>query len=44
VGLPDHLAEVLPDNIPMLKVFEKSGFPMSRKHDFQAVHVSLRLR
>jgi len=36
--------EVLPDNIPMLKVFEMSGFPMSRKHDFQAIHVSLRLR
>ena len=37
-------AEVLPDNLPMLKVFENSGLPTSRKHDFQAVHVSLRLR
>jgi RimJ/RimL family protein N-acetyltransferase len=43
-GLEEVIAEVLPDNLPMLKVFEKSGFPMSRKHDFQAVHVSLRLR
>jgi RimJ/RimL family protein N-acetyltransferase len=43
-GLEELIAEVLPDNLPMLKVFEKSGFPMSRKHDFQAVHVSLRLR
>ena len=43
-GLEELLAEVLPDNIPMLKVFEKSGFPMSRTHDFQTVHVSLRLR
>jgi GNAT superfamily N-acetyltransferase len=43
-GLEELIAEVLPDNLPMLKVFENSGFPMSRKHDFQAVHVSLRLR
>ena len=42
-GIEELIAEVLPDNIPMLKVFEMSGFPMSRKHDFQAVHVSLRL-
>jgi RimJ/RimL family protein N-acetyltransferase len=43
-GVEELIAEVLPDNLPMLKVFENSGFPMSRKHDFQAVHVSLRLR
>ena len=43
-GIEQLIAEVLPDNLPMLKLFEKSGFPMSRKHDFQAVHVSLRLR
>lgn len=43
-GIEELIAEVLPDNLPMLKVFEKSGFPMSRTHEFQAVHVSLRLR
>jgi RimJ/RimL family protein N-acetyltransferase len=43
-GLEELIADVLPDNLPMLKVFEKSGLPTSRKHDFQAVHVSLRLR
>ena len=43
-GREELIAEVLPDNLPMLKVFENSGLPTSRKHDFQAVHVSLRLR
>jgi ribosomal protein S18 acetylase RimI-like enzyme len=43
-GLEELIAEVLPDNIPMLKVFEKSGFPTSRKRESQVVHVSLRLR
>jgi RimJ/RimL family protein N-acetyltransferase len=42
-GLEELIAEVLPDNVPMLKVFEKSGFPMSRKRESQVVHVSLRL-
>src|SRR5262249_20567815 len=42
-GLKTFVAEVLPDNVPMLKVFEKSGFPRSVKHEFQAVHVSLEL-
>ena len=43
-GLEELIAEVLPDNIPMLKVFEKSGFPMRTKREAQMVHVSLRLR
>jgi RimJ/RimL family protein N-acetyltransferase len=43
-GVEELIAEVLPDNLPMVKVFENSGFPMSRKHDLQVVHVSLRLR
>jgi ribosomal protein S18 acetylase RimI-like enzyme len=43
-GLKTFVAEVLPDNVPMLKVFEKSGFPRTVKHEFQAVHVSLELR
>ena len=43
-GVKELIAEVLPDNVPMLKVFEKSGFPTSRKRESQVVHVSLRLR
>jgi hypothetical protein len=35
---------VLPDNVPMLKVFEKSGLPRSSKRERQVVHVALRLR
>ena len=43
-GLEELIAKVLPDNIPMLKVFEKSGFPIRTKREAQVVHVSLRLR
>jgi GNAT superfamily N-acetyltransferase len=43
-GMEELIAEVLPDDIPMLKVFEKSGFPMRTKREAQMVHVSLRLR
>jgi GNAT superfamily N-acetyltransferase len=43
VGLKELTAEVLPENVPMLKVFEKSGFPLSVKHEPQVVHVALRL-
>jgi GNAT superfamily N-acetyltransferase len=43
-GLKELIAEVLPDNRPMLKVFEKSGFPLSMKREPQVVHVALRLR
>jgi RimJ/RimL family protein N-acetyltransferase len=42
-GLKTLIAEVLPDNLPMLKVFEKSGFPRSVKHEAQVVHVSMKL-
>jgi RimJ/RimL family protein N-acetyltransferase len=42
-GLRELIAEVLPDNIPMLKVFEKSGFPLSIKRESQVVHVSVQL-
>ena len=41
-GLEELIAEVLPDNIPMLKVFEKSGFRLSTKREPQVVHVLLR--
>jgi GNAT superfamily N-acetyltransferase len=43
-GLKELIAEVLPDNVPMLKVFEKSGLPLSVKREPQVVHVALRLR
>jgi GNAT superfamily N-acetyltransferase len=42
-GIGELIAQVLPDNIPMLKVFEKSGFPVSMKRDPQVVHVALQL-
>jgi RimJ/RimL family protein N-acetyltransferase len=41
--LKELFAEVLPDNAPMLKVFERSGLPMTRKRERDAVHVILRL-
>ena len=41
--LQELIAEVLPDNIPMLKVFEKSGFDLSTKREPGVVHVELRL-
>ena len=37
------IAEVLPENVPMLNVFEKSGFGFSTKHGPGVVHVTLRL-
>ena len=42
-GLRQLVAEVLPDNIPMLKVFEKSDLPLTTKREPQVVHVRLAL-
>ena len=42
-GLRELIAEMLPENIPMLKVFEKSGFRLSTKREAQVVHVVLEL-
>jgi GNAT superfamily N-acetyltransferase len=42
-GLKEFTAEVLPDNISMLKVFDKSGLKTSTKRGQGAVHVSLQL-
>ena len=42
-GLHGLIAEVLPDNTPMLKVFEKCGFGLSTKRESGVVHVALRL-
>jgi len=42
-GLRELIAEVLPENIAMLKVFERSGLPHSAKVASGAVHVTLQL-
>lgn len=42
-GLKEFTAEVLPDNISMLKVFEKSGLKVSTKREPGVVHVALQL-
>jgi GNAT superfamily N-acetyltransferase len=42
-GLTELIAEVLPDNIAMLKVFEKSGLRPSTKREARVVHVALQL-
>jgi len=42
-GIKELTAEVLPDNIPMLKVFEKSGLHLSTKRELQVVHVTLQV-
>jgi GNAT superfamily N-acetyltransferase len=43
VGLQELVAEVLPDNTPMLKVFEKGGFGLATTREPGVVHVTLRL-
>jgi len=43
-GLRTLTADVLSENIAMLKVFESSSFPVSRTHEDGTVHVALRLR
>jgi GNAT superfamily N-acetyltransferase len=42
-GLHDLIAEVLEENLPMLKVFEKSGLPMTTTRELDVVHVTLQL-
>jgi RimJ/RimL family protein N-acetyltransferase len=42
-GLKELIAEVLPDNIAMLKVFEKSGFGIDMKREARVVHIVLLL-
>ena len=42
-GLQEFAAEVLPENMPMLKVFEDSGLVVNMKRDLGVVHVVLRL-
>jgi RimJ/RimL family protein N-acetyltransferase len=42
-GLQDFVAEVLPENAAMLKVFEKSGLEKTTRSEGQTIHVVLRL-
>jgi RimJ/RimL family protein N-acetyltransferase len=43
-GLQTFVAEVLPDNEAMLKVFRNSGFPVQLRRDYDAVHVVIELQ
>jgi RimJ/RimL family protein N-acetyltransferase len=43
-GIHEFVAEVLPDNTPMLERFEHSGFPLTSRREPGVVHVTLRLR
>jgi len=42
-GLKELIAEVLAENAPMLKVFEKSGLSMGTQREHGVVHVTLQL-
>lgn len=42
-GLKEFTAEVLADNAPMLKVFERSGLTFSSKRSADGVHAVLQL-
>lgn len=42
-GLRQLTAEVLSQNAPMLKVFQRSGLPIATSHDGGVVHITLEL-
>ena len=42
-GLSELIADVLPDNVPMLTVFKRSGFPLIVRWAQGIVHITLRL-
>jgi RimJ/RimL family protein N-acetyltransferase len=42
-GLEELTADVLRENTPMLKVFEKSGVPLTKRGSRGVVHIALRL-
>ena len=42
-GLKELVAEVLPENAPMLKVLKRCGLPMTTKREAEVVHVTLQL-
>ena len=43
-GLTELIAEVLPENIPMLKVFEKGGLKANTRREGGVLHLALQLR
>jgi RimJ/RimL family protein N-acetyltransferase len=42
-GITTFTADVLPDNLGMLKVFEKSGMRIRKKHETGSVHLTMQL-
>jgi RimJ/RimL family protein N-acetyltransferase len=42
-GLKELVAEVLPDNVPMLKVFERSGLSLQTRQEGGVVQVTMQL-
>jgi GNAT superfamily N-acetyltransferase len=40
-GLRELIADVLPENVAMLKVFAKSGLPLTTNHESDVVHIML---
>ncbi len=42
-GLKTLIAEVLPENLPMLKVFEQSGLPLDIARESDVVHLTFHL-
>ena len=42
-GLQEFVAEVLPENATMLKVFEKSELKVTTRRESQTIHVVVRL-
>lgn len=42
-GLRELIAEVLPDNVAMLRVFERSGLELKRQHESGVVHLTAQL-
>lgn len=42
-GIRHFVAEVLPENHPMLAVFERSGFPMTHRRGDGVIHVDMQL-
>jgi RimJ/RimL family protein N-acetyltransferase len=43
-GIREFIAEVLPENVPMLKVFERCGLAMTTRSEQGVVHVTLALQ
>jgi RimJ/RimL family protein N-acetyltransferase len=41
-GLREFIADVLSENAPMLKVFERSGLAISTEREGSVMHVTLR--